>query len=86
MIPDATAPYLFVGLGNPGRKYRLNRHNIGFMVLDALAKEIGASFTRHQSQALITKGRLDLGPWQQVYYAEFDGQRRKRAIIKIIGE
>jgi len=59
MIPDATAPYLFVGLGNPGRKYRLNRHNIGFMVLDALAKEIGASFTRHQSQALITKGRLD---------------------------
>jgi secondary thiamine-phosphate synthase enzyme len=34
----------------------------------------------------ITKGKLDLGPWQQVYYAEFDGQRRKRVIIKIIGE
>jgi secondary thiamine-phosphate synthase enzyme len=34
----------------------------------------------------ITNGRLDLGPWQAVYYAEFDGQRRKRAIIKIIGE
>ncbi len=34
----------------------------------------------------ITGGRLDLGPWQQVYYAEFDGQRRKRAVIKVMGE
>jgi len=34
----------------------------------------------------ITNGRLDLGTWQQVYYAEFDGQRRKRLIIKVIGE
>ena len=34
----------------------------------------------------ITDGNLDLGPWQQVYYAEFDGQRRKKLIIKIIGE
>jgi len=34
----------------------------------------------------ITDGRLDFGPWQQVYYAEFDGQRNKRVIIKIIGE
>ena len=34
----------------------------------------------------VTDGNLDLGPWQQVYYAEFDGQRKKRAIIKIIGE
>ena len=34
----------------------------------------------------ITDGALDLGPWQQVYYAEFDGQRRKRAIIKVMGE
>jgi len=34
----------------------------------------------------ITNGRLDLGPWQQVFYAEFDGQRRKRVIIKVIGE
>lgn len=34
----------------------------------------------------ITKGKLDFGPWQQVYYAEFDGQREKRVIIKIIGE
>jgi thiamine phosphate synthase YjbQ (UPF0047 family) len=34
----------------------------------------------------ITKGDLDLGPWQQVFYAEFDGQRRKRLVIKVIGE
>jgi secondary thiamine-phosphate synthase enzyme len=34
----------------------------------------------------VTKGELDLGPWQQVFYAEFDGQRRKRLVIKIIGE
>jgi len=40
----------------------------------------------HQVILPITNGRLDLGPWQQVYYAEFDGQRRKRVVIKIIGE
>ena len=34
----------------------------------------------------ITNGKFDLGPWQQVYYAEFDGRRKKRVIIKIIGE
>jgi secondary thiamine-phosphate synthase enzyme len=40
----------------------------------------------HQVLVPVTKGRLDFGPWQQVYYAEFDGQRRKRVLIKIIGE
>jgi secondary thiamine-phosphate synthase enzyme len=40
----------------------------------------------HQVLLPITNGRLDLGTWQQVYYAEFDGQRRKRVIVKIIGE
>ncbi len=40
----------------------------------------------HQVTLPITQGRLDFGPWQQVYYAEFDGLRRKRVIIKIIGE
>jgi secondary thiamine-phosphate synthase enzyme len=34
----------------------------------------------------ITKGRLDLGPWEQIFYGEFDGQRRKRVLVKIIGE
>lgn len=40
----------------------------------------------HEVIVPITSGRLDLGPWQQIYYAEFDGQRRKRVIIKAIGE
>lgn len=40
----------------------------------------------HEVILPITKGRLDLGPWQQVYYAEFDGQRRKRVVVKVIGE
>ena len=34
----------------------------------------------------VTKGRLDFGPWEQIFYGEFDGQRRKRVLIKIIGE
>ncbi len=34
----------------------------------------------------VTNGKLDLGPWQQVYYAEFDGKRRKRVILKVMGE
>jgi thiamine phosphate synthase YjbQ (UPF0047 family) len=40
----------------------------------------------HQVVLPITAGRLDLGPWQQVFYAEFDGQRRKRLVIKVIGD
>ena len=34
----------------------------------------------------ITDGRLDFGPWEQIYYGEFDGRRRKRVLVKIIGE
>jgi len=40
----------------------------------------------HEVIVPITNGHLDLGPWQQIYYAEFDGQRRKRVIIKAMGE
>ena len=40
----------------------------------------------HQVIVPITEGKLDLGPWEQVYYAEFDGQRRKRVLIKVMGE
>ena len=40
----------------------------------------------HEVIVPITNGALDLGPWQQIYYAEFDGQRRKRVIIKAMGE
>ncbi len=40
----------------------------------------------HQVILPITKGQLDLGPWEQVFYAEFDGQRKKRVILKALGE
>jgi secondary thiamine-phosphate synthase enzyme len=40
----------------------------------------------HEVIVPVTDGKLDLGPWQQIYYAEFDGQRRKRVIVKVMGE
>ena len=40
----------------------------------------------HQVVVPITGGGLDLGPWQQIYYAEFDGRRRKRVVVKAMGE
>ncbi|MGI8439745.1 MAG: YjbQ family protein [Thermoleophilaceae bacterium] len=40
----------------------------------------------HQAIVPVTDGRLDLGPWQQVFYAEFDGGRPKRLVIKVLGE
>ena len=40
----------------------------------------------HQVIIPITEGKLDFGPWQTVFYAEFDGQRRKRVVVKVIGE
>jgi secondary thiamine-phosphate synthase enzyme len=40
----------------------------------------------HEVIVPVTEGNLDFGPWQQIYYAEFDGQRKKRVIIKVMGE
>src|ERR687891_2774608 len=40
----------------------------------------------HQVIVPVTEGRLDLGPWQAIFYCEFDGQRNKRLIIKVLGE
>ena len=50
---------------------------------DAHLKSILA---HHQVVLPVTQGKLDLGPWQQVFYAEFDGMRRKRVVIKVMGE
>jgi secondary thiamine-phosphate synthase enzyme len=44
------------------------------------------TLVHHQVVLPITNGKLDLGPWEQVFYMEFDGRRRKRVIVKIIGE
>jgi len=40
----------------------------------------------HQALLPVTDGKLDLGPWEQVFYAEFDGRRRKRVVVKVLGE
>jgi PTH1 family peptidyl-tRNA hydrolase len=50
--------YLIVGLGNPGRKYKRNRHNVGFQVIDHLAKRHGLRFRRRQSDAFVTGGQI----------------------------
>jgi secondary thiamine-phosphate synthase enzyme len=64
-----------------GEDYR--HHETGETNGDAHLKNMLTGF---QVVLPITKGELDLGPWQQVFYAEFDGQRRKRLVVKVIGE
>jgi len=54
-IIEINPPHLVIGLGNPGRQYQKNRHNIGFMVIDQLTKKIGGTFNKIESKALITK-------------------------------
>jgi PTH1 family peptidyl-tRNA hydrolase len=57
-MPD-NLPFLIVGLGNPGREYRENRHNIGFMLIDRLAVKLNARFSRLQSRALVATAMYD---------------------------
>ncbi|NOK05205.1 MULTISPECIES: secondary thiamine-phosphate synthase enzyme YjbQ [Myxococcus] len=68
-------------LAPAGPDYR--HHRTGEDNGDAHLKSL---LVHHQVIIPITGGKLDLGPWQQVFYAEFDGQRRKRVIVKVMGE
>lgn len=68
-------------LAPEGPNYR--HHRTGETNGDAHLKSM---LVHHQVMVPVTDGKMDFGPWQQIFYAEFDGQRKKRAIIKIIGE
>jgi secondary thiamine-phosphate synthase enzyme len=59
------------------------RHNVGEDNADAHMKR---QIMGREVVVAITDGRLDFGPWEQIFYGEFDGRRRKRVLVKIIGE
>ncbi|MDQ2898856.1 MAG: secondary thiamine-phosphate synthase enzyme YjbQ [Acidobacteriota bacterium] len=63
------------------RDYR--HHRTGETNGDAHLKSL---LVHHEAIVPVTSGKLDFGPWQQVYYAEFDGRRPKRVILKVMGE
>ena len=68
----------------PEKPYSQYRHNdSGEDNADAHLKR---SIMGREIVAAITDGRLDFGPWEQIFYGEFDGKRRKRVLVKIIGE
>jgi secondary thiamine-phosphate synthase enzyme len=64
---------------NPDYKHHRTGEDNGDSHLKAL-------LVHHQVIVPVTKGKLDLGTWQRIFYAEFDGQRRKRVIVKVMGE
>jgi len=68
-------------LAPSGLDYR--HHQTGEDNADAHLKR---TIMGHQVTLPITDGRLDLGPWEQVFYAEFDGRRKKRVVVKVMGE
>lgn len=67
----------------PEKPYSRYHHNRGEDNADAHLKR---TIMGREVVVAVTDGRLDLGPWEQVFYGEFDGKRRKRVLVKIIGE
>lgn len=68
-------------LAPSGRDYR--HHRTGEDNGDAHLKNL---LIHHEVIVPITRGDLDLGPWQEIFYAEFDGQREKRVVLKVLGD
>jgi secondary thiamine-phosphate synthase enzyme len=67
----------------PEKPYSQYRHN-GYE--DNADAHLKRTVMGREVVVAITKGRLDLGPWEQIFYGEFDGKRKKRVLVKIIGE
>jgi len=67
----------------PEKPYNQYSHN-GFE--DNADAHMKRSVMGREVVVAVTEGKLDLGPWEQVFYGEFDGKRRKRVLVKIIGE
>jgi secondary thiamine-phosphate synthase enzyme len=67
----------------PEKPYSQYRHN-GFE--DNADAHIKRTIMGRETVVAVTKGQLDFGPWEQIFYGEFDGKRRKRVLVKIIGE
>ncbi len=59
------------------------RHNVGEDNADGHLKR---QIMGREVVVAVTRGRLDFGPWEQIFYGEFDGRRKKRVLVKIIGE
>jgi secondary thiamine-phosphate synthase enzyme len=69
------------GLAPARPDYR--HHRTGEDNADAHLKR---TLVHHQVILPVTEGALDLGPWEQIFYAEFDGRRKKRVVVKVLGE
>jgi len=67
----------------PEKPYSQYRHNVGENNADAHLKR---TVMGREVVVAITGGKLDFGPWEQIFYGEFDGLRNKRVLVKIIGE
>ncbi len=67
----------------PEKPYSQYRHN-GYE--DNADAHLKRSIMGREVVVAITQGKLDFGPWEQIFYGEFDGKRRKRVLVKIIGE
>ena len=67
----------------PEKPYTRYRHN-GYE--DNADAHLKRTIMGREVVVAVTEGKLDLGPWEQIFYGEFDGMRRKRVLVKIIGE